>query len=709
MLLPILSVVLSFAQPEPAAAPGREALAKDDLPILLHVMLEGNDANTGESLDKALRTPIGARDRLRKIRSERGGTLPGPAKVLIQPGRYLMSEPWVLEPQDSGTQIKPVEYKAVGAVMLSGGVALGDWRTTELNGKPVWAADLPKGFEPTRDGGPAFRSLWIAGDRKVWARHPNAGAFAAVEDIPERPAGDWQIGPMSFAFAETDAAAWAKAGAGAEVVTFTRWIDSHLRVKAVEADKRLARFERPNTISLEKGDLYFIEGAKGLLDEPGEWWCDAETRVVYYMPLPGEDPTSHAMIPQLDHILRLDGRPEKGEYVEHVTFSNIGFAYTRWWFPTDFTTGFGSKEAGGPVGFVQAASGAPATVRMTGARRITMDRCVVFGTEAYAVGLGRGCRDNTLRFCDLSDLGAGGITIGETTIRSDEREVTRGNVVEDSVIENGGRIHRQAVGVWIGQSPGNTLRHNRIAEFDYTGISIGWTWGYGPSNAGGNIVEFNEIAHLGDRPASPGRPKASASPLGDLGGIYTLGTQTGTIIRNNYFHDIAGRTLGWGIYFDEGTTGVLAENNAVLRTSHGGFHQHYGKDNIVRQNLFLLGKQAALWRTRREEHNSFTFSRNVVVGEDGLVLNGNWDGGLVMESNCYWRRDGKPVVFPGGKDLAAWQAGGVDKGSVVGDPNFTSLEEGDFFPGEKSAMDSIGFEQVSVRMAGPRSRKTIAP
>lgn len=690
--------VLSATQPERAAPPSAV------VPLLLHVTPEGDDSAAGDSLDRALKTPLGARNRIRALRAERGGALPAPVKVIIQPGRYVLPEPWVLEPQDSGTEQYPIEYKAAGAVMLSGGTPLGAWRTAELNGKTVWAADLPKNYAASGEGaeGTPFRSLWIAGERKTRARHPNGGAYAKIASVPERPAGDWQIGPMSFEFAQADADAWALAE-GAEVVTFTRWIDSHLRLASVDKEKRLARFQRPNTIALEKDDLYIIEGAKGLLDEPGEWWCDEKARVVYYMPLAGEDPSTAGVIPRLDHILRVLGDPDKGEFVQHVTLRNIGFAYTRWWFPEGFKLDFGSKEAGGPIGFVQAAAGAPAALRVVGARNVTLESCVVFGTEAYAVSLGRGCRNVTLRRCDLTDLGAGGVTIGEKVIRTAENDRTTGNLVEDCIIETGGVIHRQAVGVWIGQSPGNTIRHSRISEFEYTGISIGWTWGYGPSDAGGNIVEFNEIAHIGHKPAAPGKPKADVSPLGDLGGVYTLGTQPGTVIRNNYFHDIAGRTLGWGIYFDEGTTGVLAENNAVLRTSHGGFHQHYGKDNIVRQNLFLSGKNAALWRTRREDHNSFTFTRNVVVGESDPMFSGHWDGGVVLESNCYWRRDGKPVRFPGDKDLAAWQATGMDKGSTVADPNFTSLEEGDFFPGEESGLDAIGFEPVSVRRVGPRS------
>jgi hypothetical protein len=422
--------------------------------------------------------------------------------------------------------------------------------------------------------------------------------------------------------------------------------------------------------ALAKGDRFTIENVKEALHEPGTWSREPSTGIVTYIPLPGERvDTAEIVAPVLSRLVELRGARD-------VTFRGITFAHTGYITPPEGRS------------FPQAEIDLGAAIETTGARDCTFERCTIEHTGAYGVWLKAGSTGCAIRRCRLTDLGAGGVKIGDTSPDGTER-----NTVQDCRIAHGGRIHPAAIGVWIGQSPHNLISHNSIEDFYYTGVSVGWVWGYGPSGSHHNVVEYNAISDIGQ------------AVLSDLGGIYTLGLSPGSVLRGNVIHDCDSDTYGgWGIYFDEGTSGMLAQNNLVYHTKTGGFHQHYGANNVLRNNIFALSRESQLQRTRMEDHLSFTFEHNIVYYRQGALLGSNWgDTQYKMDDNLYWNAKGSVVFLS--HPLNEWQK---DKGkelhSLVADPLFVDPEHGDFHLKPGSPALKIGFKPWDYTKAGTRVR-----
>ena len=308
----------------------------------------------------------------------------------------------------------------------------------------------------------------------------------------------------------------------------------------------------------------------------------------------------------------------------------------------------------------------------------------------YALWLAEGCKDNRLRHCHLHDLGGGGVKIGEQSSPPDEARSAGHNVVDNCFLHDTGRVFHAGVGVWIGRSSHNRVTHNEICDLNYTGVSVGWCWGYAPSSANHNAIEYNHIHHVG------------RGVLGDMGGIYTLGISPGTRIRHNVIHDVysPGVGGGTGIYPDEGSSHILIENNLVYHTELGCFSQHYGRENTVRNNILAFSRAGEISRYRQEKHLSFTFERNIVYSTSGFLLNGGWSNGKYrMGRNLYWDTSTADPDFDemGFED---WQALRRDAGSLVADPMFVNAPGLDFRLKPDSPAKKIGFVPFDPGKAG---------
>jgi len=156
------------------------------------------------------------------------------------------------------------------------------------------------------------------------------------------------------------------------------------------------------------------------------------------------------------------------------------------------------------------------------------------------------------------------------------------------------------------------------------------------------------------------------------------------------------------VYLGEGSTHIVVENNVVYDTKTGNFHQHYGRENVLRNNVFAFAQDPQIVRSRAEEHLSFTLEGNIIVWKEGNLLGSNWQGNQYkLDRNLYWKVGGGTFDFAG-HSLEEWRKMGQDVNSVIADPLFVNAEKRDFRLKPESPALKLGFRPIDTSQVGPR-------
>ncbi len=630
-------------------------------------------ANADKS-DGPLKTLTGAHDAIRKLKA-RGGARE-PVEVLVAEGTYCLTETLVLEPQDSGTADGPITYAALAGAkpIISGGRTITGWKQQEAG---LWTAEVP---EASGRKWP-FRQLWVNGQRAVLARSPNEGFYrivgAAGPTVDPATGKERDSSKSAFRFQPGDLRNWSDLG-DANVTVFYHWETGMLRLKSVDEPTSTVTFTGEFKWPFWGRQRYYVENVFEALDAPGEWYLNCVEGRLYYRPRPGEDMSQAVVVaPVLSQLVRLNGTAEQGQFVEHLHFRGLSFQHAAY-----------ALEPEGHADW-QAAVTVPAAVDATAVRHCSIQQCEFSHLGGYALAMRSGSQHNAIVENHVYDLGAGGVKIGDEAVPPTEIAETGHNEVRSNFIHEIGRVFYGAIGVWIGQSSDNVIAHNEICDLNYTGISCGWTWGYGPTKAHRNRIEYNYIHHIG-----PGK-------LCDMGGIYTLGTSPGTVVRNNLIHDVWDWEEGYGaggVYPDEGSSQILIENNVVYRTATAGLGVHYGKDNIARNNIIALGRDQQVYLGRSDKDSSIKFERNIVYYDEGKLF--VRESRLEADYNVYWNTRGEPVTFLNDLSWEQWRAKGLDVHSVIADPKFVDARAGDFRLQPDSPALKLGFQPIDVSQAG---------
>lgn len=684
---------------------------------ILYVASDGDDAWSGRLASRAedggdgpFKTIERARDQARTIRA--GSTQP--LSVLLRGGRYHLAAPLVFGPEDSF-----VTYAAYGdeQPIIDGGRRIAGWRQEQINDVACWAVNIAE----VASGAWYFRQLWVNNERRERPRAPKQG-FYWIEDVPGT-SFDTPLfaGSDTFQCASEDIEPWHNL-TDVEVVALHYWVEERMPIATFDPVTRLVRSARRSIFAL-KDDVakrfarYYVENVFEELREPGEWYLDRTGGTLYYIPMRGENiATAEMFAPVVEQLVRVAGRPDDQETVEQLHFVGLWFQHGEWSQATGRSALFAdSDDPGLPwepgieyAAAPQAAANIPGALSFEGARDCSVRNCAISHIGGYAIELAGGCTGIAITRNELHDLGAGGIMINGAAAGGPAARRTGNNLIGDNHIHAGGRVFPSAVGVLAAHTFGNQIIHNQIHDLHYTGISCGWVWGYAESVARDNLIAYNHIHDLGH------------GLLSDMGGIYTLGVQPGTVLRGNLIHNVEKHNYGgWAIYLDEGSSHILVEHNICYNTSSQVFNQHYGRENVVRNNIFAFGREGLLALGRAEAHNAFTLTNNILVSDGQPLYAGGYAGPVERRAfrsdlNLLWEIAERPLVagdaisdaqanwsLARSYTLDEWRALGYDRHSVVADPRCRDLAARDFSLAVDSPAFELGLRAIDAQ-AGPR-------
>ncbi|HJN13679.1 MAG: right-handed parallel beta-helix repeat-containing protein [Pirellulaceae bacterium] len=731
-LTPVTLQAIEAAQSSPTSQHGE----------YFYVSTAGRDAWSGtlpaansDRSDGPFQTLRRARDAIRELKSQ--GTLEGPVTVMLLHGTYFLSEPFVLDGQDSGTEDRPITYTVYPGhkAVLSGGRRIVGW-------KPYRGQILQARLPEAAGGRWKFRQLFFDDRRQIRSRWPNRdprdplyGGWAFIEAT--LPAGEKQ--PVEFRFAPGQAPRqWAKPQqVEINVFPWYCWVNDIIPIERADSEKRTVTLTRPvhfDFMPLMSGNRFYVENALEELDRPGEWCLDAETGTLYFWPPGGTVQPGEVTAPVADELIELRGRPDKP--VRHVTISGLTFTETLSPFPDHQHESHHSPSPDGAAVHLEHSTDC----------RVLENRFYNLGGDA--VRLQNANARNQIIGNQITQVGGAGISLasrqpGNTHTWADKALLHRNakrypklvrNVISNNHIHHCGMMKKNCGGVQLYgiNSVENVISHNLIHHMSDKGMTM-------QDGFGQFIVEYNEMHTLGLEIADTGGIMTNRWFVlhndADLGG--------GNIIRFNFIRDCIGcgaysekrspkgegdrlRAGGriwspyytWGIYFDNSGMDINVYGNVVVSTVLGGVSMPVGspQNNRVENNIFIgsSGNQLDLRMGPGARGNRFV--RNIVYysNPDAALLAARPSAKQTIaqcDDNLYFLKTGQNMRVRGieGGTFGDWRNLGFDKHSLIADPLFVDAAGGDYRLRPESPAFKLGFRPIDLDRIGLQGKyRTLA-
>ena len=581
--------------------------------------------------------------------------------------------------------LSDVTFEAYGdkKARIIGGKVLKGLKKDVFNGVDCLSLYIPE----VEDGKWSFTDLYVNGEPAKRTRYPKATTLKAV--TTEFPKNNGQVfdslekGSKWFVANKEDLKHIENLE-NAIVSFYHYWIDEHSPVESYDCETGKVTLKyrtRFNITTQYDEDItsdfhYYLENIPNGFSSAGEWYLDNAKGMLYYIPKEGENAENLEIIaPTVKHFINVCGEPENK--VVGICIRNLEFIATK----GEYISEYMSKSAEEfyvsqdvlYAADVQSSRDAHGAFQFENAEDCMLENCRISCSGVYAVDIYKGCTSVNVEKCEITNSGAGGVKIWGTAANGDDDVRATGNCkVCGNIIKHCGKRYAASCGVIVVHSAHNEISENEIAHLEYTGVSVGWEWGYMDSSTYGNIVRGNHIHHIGQ------------GKLSDLGGIYLLGKQHGTRVENNVIHDIISKHYGAvGIYTDEGTSYTTIENNIVYNCKSYCYQHHFGEYNVLRKNVFAFAGDSLFVISVCENNMSTACEENVFITDGAPIYKSRGNKipvDLCSSNNYYWDINENDIVMQKNENeditFEKWQNEyGFDYGSRIEKPSDIILKK----------------------------------
>ncbi|GAA1636231.1 ricin-type beta-trefoil lectin domain protein [Catellatospora bangladeshensis] len=552
-----------------------------------YVSPDGNDANPG-TITSPLRTLQRARDVVRTVNQNMTGDI----YVYLRGGTYPVSSTIEFGAADSGTNGNRVVYAAYAGEtpVLDSGVQVTGW--TQHSGN-IWKAPLNRANK--------LRALYVNDKRAYMAAKTisSAGCYGTYNVTAGQAAWAWESGSQcdGARYSSADFPAIAGNHDDIEIETGTTWTTAIVGVRQVTTDggSRVALFQQPGAAiaqgafngNAQVGGTHKVMNAFEFLDTPGEFFFDKTSRTLYYYKAATENmATATVFAPNnVTTAVRIAGT-STGSHARNITLSGLTVQHSDWNLFNVAGASFKQAQQGN-LGATAYAKGnfhvyyyrnvdvTPAMIDIQNADGIALQGNRIRHTGADGIRMVNDVQNSQLTGNHTNDIAGSAISIGhpqhvyigDGTSANREKYSAQVEGLPKNIDIRNNYLYDSAV-LFNGHSPisayfADTLviQRNRIEKAPWSGITLGWGW-WNFDGSAGSIAPNRPTTTARNNTISYNHIIDTVQRLSDTAPIYTLGSQPGTTITNNYLQGVPSGHK-YGLHPDEGSAYLTFRDNVL--------------------------------------------------------------------------------------------------------------------------------------------------